>query len=314
MALAMKKTIFPLLTPNLQRIRLGFQHFSFLILMYGGRFGVHLGPAVPCFACPFVPGCGGYCYLMGLQGYIGLGMSALTWPAAWTALGWLAVFAILVAIFGKAWCGWICPFGLIQDWLSMLRKKLGLRERILPASTRGRLAYLRYGLLGYLVLVPPLVTAGVLPADFYLPFCNICPGKALLPLFARETKYLALNLDNAVTLGFSLALLTITGAMLVGMFFKERLFCLFCPLLALIYLLKPLTMAGLAKTPSSCVGCGSCSRACPMDIAKIEEDTADVQSGECLNCLRCMEACPSRGALNVKFLKLKLVSSSGGRP
>ncbi|MDR1162367.1 MAG: 4Fe-4S binding protein, partial [Candidatus Accumulibacter sp.] len=290
------------------------QHLSFFVLIYGGRFGIHLGSSVPCFACPFVPGCGGYCYLMGLQGYIGFGMRTLSTPALWTAFGWLVVFVVLVAVFGKAWCGWVCPFGLIQDWLTAVRKKLGVRERIVSASAQKKLTRLRYGLLLYLAVMPPLVTLGVLPEDFYLAFCNICPGKALLPLFAGETKYLGLNPDNAVTLGFSFALLFITGGTLVGMFFKERFFCLLCPLLALIHLLKPLTALGLVKTPSACTGCGSCARACPMDIETIEEDRADVQSDPCLQCCRCVKACPSREALNVEFFGTRIVSSSGGRP
>lgn len=58
----------------LTRARYLVQHLSFVVLMYGGRFGVNLGPALPCFACPYVAGCGGYCYLMGLQTYIGFGL------------------------------------------------------------------------------------------------------------------------------------------------------------------------------------------------------------------------------------------------
>ena len=268
---------------TVRNIRLGVQYFSFLALMYGGRVGLHLGPALPCFACPFVPGCGGFCYLMGLQGYIGFGMSAVTLAGLGAALGWLAVFIGLVAAFGKLWCGWVCPFGLLQDWLTALRRRLGLRERAIPAGWRGRMAAVKYGLLGYLALGPPLVTAGLLPSDFYLPFCGICPGKSLLPLFAGETKYLALNLDNAVTLGFSLALLAVTGGMLVGMFFKERFFCLVCPLLALIHLFKPLTALRLVKEPAACTGCGNCRRACPMDIEAVEKNDARVQTDECLN-------------------------------
>ena len=49
------------------RIRLICQHISFAILIYGGRFGIHLGNSLPCFACPFVSGCGGHCYLMIMQ-------------------------------------------------------------------------------------------------------------------------------------------------------------------------------------------------------------------------------------------------------
>jgi polyferredoxin len=297
---------------SVSRLRQGAQYFSFLILMYGGRIGLHLGPALPCFGCPFVPGCGGYCYLMGLQGYIGFGMNAaaLAGMGLWRALGWMLAFTVLVAIFGKTWCGWICPFGLVQDWLSALRKRLGVRERMISAPAREGLAYVKYGLLVYLVATPPLVTAGILPEDFYLPFCNICPGKSILPLFAGETRYLALNLDNAVTLGFSLALLIVTGVTLVGMFFKERFFCIFCPLLALIHLLKPLTALQLVKTPTACVGCGNCRRACPMDIEAVEKDSAKVQTGECLNCARCVESCPSSAALELKFVKVGLVTSS----
>ncbi|MDR1368446.1 MAG: 4Fe-4S binding protein [Candidatus Accumulibacter sp.] len=297
---------------KLQEIRWGFQHLSFLVLIYGGRFGIHLGSAVPCFACPFVPGCGGYCYLMGLQGYIGFGMRTLSTPALWAAFGWMVVFVILVAVFGKAWCGWACPFGLIQDWLSAIRKKLGVRERIVSPAAQKHLTRLRYALLLYLVFTPPLVTAGVLPEDFYLAFCNICPGKALLPLFVGETKYLGLNPDNAVTLGLSFTLLFITGGTLVGMFFKERFFCLLCPFLTLIHLLKPLTALGLVKTPNACTGCGSCAHACPMDIEALEEDRADVQHDTCIQCCQCMKACPSHDALNLDFFGVRIVSSSKG--
>lgn len=285
--------------------------------MYGGRLGINLGPALPCLACPYVAGCGGYCYLMGLQGYIGFGMSAAAVGGSLmlSALGWLALFILLVSVFGKAWCGWACPFGLVQDWLTAMRNKTGVRERQFSAKTKKRLAPIKYLLLGYLVLLPPLVTAGILPPDFSLPFCGICPGKSILPLFTLETRYLGLDLNNRVTYGFSIALLLITGLMLVGMFFKERFFCVFCPLLALIHLLKPLTVLRLVKEPAACTGCGNCRRACPMDIEAVyrERTGADVQTDECLDCLKCAEACPSEAALGLNFLGYRLFSSSRGK-
>jgi polyferredoxin len=290
------------------------QHAGFAVMIYGGRFGIHLGPALPCFACPFVPGCGGQCYLMGLQGFIGFGMgaSAALGIGLLRAIGWFALFAVLVALFGKLWCGWICPFGLIQDWLSALRRRMGVRERTIAYPTMRRLAWIKYALLAGIVVLPPLVTAGILREDFYLPFCGICPGKSILPLFAGETRYLALNYDNRVTLGFSLALTAITGATLVGMFLKDRFFCVFCPLLALIHILKPITALRLVKNPESCVGCGNCRRACPMEIEAVyrQRTREDAQNGECLDCAACAEACPSDEALSIKFFKLKLFGSS----
>jgi len=295
------------------RARLIVQHASFAILTYGGRIGIHLGPALPCFSCPYVSGCGGHCYLMGLQGYIGFGLGSGAFGVEGIrALGYFALFAVLVALLGKAWCGWICPFGLLQDWLTALRKKLGWRESHLMPQTMIRLGRLRYAILACLSVVPILVTAGLLHPDFYLPFCNICPAKAIMPLFAGDTKYLSLDITNTVTTVFSASLLVISGAMLVGMFFKDRFFCLFCPLLALIHLLKPLTALRLVKAPQLCRGCSTCRRVCPMDIEEVyrEKEKRDVQTEACLNCSRCVENCMTDRALGLRWLGLKLAESS----
>ncbi len=298
---------------SLHSARLITQHLSFLILLYGGRLGLDLGRALPCFACPYVSGCGGHCYLMGLQGYLGLNLAltAVNFQAVAAALIWLGVFILLVAALGKLWCGWVCPFGLVQDWLSALRRRLNIRASHFSAKLQSRINPIKYILLIYLLFAPLLVAAELLPPDFYLPFCGICPGKALLPLFIGNTQYLSLNLDNSVSLGFSIALIIVTGLSLAGSFFKARFFCHFCPLLALIQLLKPLTIFKLSKNPSQCPGCGSCRRHCPMDINRVfmEKTKADVQSGPCLNCGDCVAHCPSDGALSLKWLRPLYVSA-----
>ena len=296
------------------RLRAAVQHLGFIVFIYGGRFGIHMGPAIPCFACPYVRGCGGQCYLMGFQWTYGFGMTleALSGAPLVTALGWLLVFIILVATLGKTWCGWLCPFGLIQDWFSFLRRKFGIRERILTEKIKRILAPIKYVLLVYMIVIPPLITAKILHQDFNLPFCNICPGKSLLPLFEGNMQYLALNLSNVVTLTFSALLLVVTGAMLVGMFFKDRFFCIFCPLLAMIHLAKPLAALRLSKSTDACTGCGNCRRICPMDIAEVSEERRkpDVQTGECLNCASCVESCTSNDALRLRWFRFNLFSSS----
>jgi polyferredoxin len=277
--------------------------------------GLNLGQALPCFSCPFVgPGCAGSCYLIGLQGRIGFGMvlEDLTSAWVWHPIGQFLLFLFLLSLLGKAWCGWICPFGLVQDWLTLLRQKLAIREMVFTPAWKKGLAPIKYVLLGYLILVPPLVTAGILHDDFFRPFCNICPGRSIMPLFALNTSYLAINNNNDVFLGLSLTLLAVTGGLPVGMFFKERFFCVFCPMLALIHVLKPMTILGLIKEPRACIGCGNCQRACPMDVTEVhlEKVKPDVQTPECIDCASCVEACASDGALTLKFWKFKLFTSS----
>ena len=298
---------------NISRSRLIVQHLFFLVLTYGGRFGLFLGSALPCFSCPYVTGCAGHCYLMGLQGFIGLSLgSKIFGMAGLQALMYFVLFVLLVALLGKTWCGWICPFGLVQDWLAILRKKLKIRESVISPRMMAGLGWIKYALLACLVIMPLLITTGFFHPDFQLPFCNICPAKVIMPLFAGETRYLSLDLTNTITTAFSASLLVITGIMLVGMFFKDRFFCIFCPLLALIHLLKPLNILRLVKLPHSCIGCGACRRACPMDIEKVyrEKTKSDVQTASCINCGNCVEACASDRTLCLKWFGLKLVKSS----
>ncbi|MDR1546088.1 MAG: 4Fe-4S binding protein [Deltaproteobacteria bacterium] len=302
---------------RLTDLRLISRHVSFVTLMYGGRFGLQLGPALPCFSCPYVGGCAGNCYLMGLQGYIGLGakFAGLWSPEALRAAGWLAVFLALCLTLGKAWCGWVCPFGLLSDWLTFLRRKLGLRALQLSPRTLRGLGSVKYLLLAWLLIGPVLIRLGLLHPDFYLPFCQICPGKSLLPLFAGETRYLALDLTNPVTAGLSGALIVISAFMVAGMFWRERFFCLFCPMLAILHLLKPFYALKLLKNPSVCRGCAACRRVCPMEIEAVFLEKSprrvQVQPAECLGCGDCLAHCASGGGLEFRFLGRRLIASSG---
>jgi polyferredoxin len=250
---------------------------------------------------------------MGLQGYIGFGMSFAVLGGAFffKALLWMAVFVLLTAFLGKVWCGWICPFGLVQDWISALRRKLGVRKRSITPAVQKTLSPVKYIFLIVMAAVPPLVTARILRFDFSLPFCNICPGKAILPLFTGNTRYLSLNTENSVTIVLSALLLVFTGITLAGSFFRERFFCVFCPMLALINILKPLTMLRLVKEPRFCSGCANCRRSCGMDIEKVylERRKNDVQTGLCVDCFRCAESCPQDRALSVRCLGKKLFVS-----
>ncbi|MDR1535229.1 MAG: 4Fe-4S binding protein [Planctomycetota bacterium] len=300
------------MTPS--RARFLVKHLSFAVLVYGGRLGINLGTSLPCFACPYVAGCGGHCYLMRLQGGYGLGMSWEALTGAWGrgALGGLAVFLLLAVGLGKAWCGWICPFGTLSDWLGTARRALGLEESRLFRPGGRRLGWVKYALLIWLVGLPPLVTAGILHPDFHLPFCNICPGKALLPLFAGDFRQLALNFASPVTLALSLALTALTGAVLAGMFFRDRFFCLFCPLLAIQNLLRPFALLRLAKAPELCLGCGNCARNCPMEVEGVRgrERSGRVSDPDCQTCFQCLEACPADGPLRAEFLGFTLLASS----
>ncbi|MEN6568180.1 MAG: 4Fe-4S binding protein [Veillonellales bacterium] len=287
----------------------------FVLLTYGGRIGLNFGYSLPCFSCPFVHGCAGYCFLMALQGIgpwgFGYFAQLLTYRGFQLVL-WFFVFIILAILLSKLWCGWICPFGTLQDWLTQLRKKLGIREMEFSWKTRDRLKPIKYVLLSYLIIIPLLIAFAGLHSDFTLPFCQICPARPIMPLFVGQTRYFALDFTNTITLVFSVLSITIAAGTLIGCFFKDRFFCIFCPMLPLLQMFKKISFIRFEKSVHTCSGCGNCQRMCPMDIRDVhlEKVKQEVMSEDCLLCMKCIESCPEDSTLSTKFLNRNLFSSS----
>ncbi|MDR1041303.1 MAG: 4Fe-4S binding protein [Deltaproteobacteria bacterium] len=305
-------------------LRLIVQHLAFLVSTYGGGRGISLGAYVPCLSCPFIYSCSGFCYLLIFQRTLGTLLTPVIWLAGGDTgpLDWdnfigfwkgLLIFSLLVILLGKSWCGWLCPFGLVQDWITRLRRLLRVRESELSLRAKERISLIKYALLLLLVVALPVAAStGALPQEFLLAFCGICPAKAVMPLFGGDAQYLALDYSSGAALGFSIALLLVTGAILVASFVKDRFFCMICPMLALINLYRRLYVMRLVKSPPSCRGCGNCRRTCSMDNDTVyrERETAYVYDADCMGCFKCSEGCPSDGSLSVKFGPFSLFRSS----
>jgi polyferredoxin len=298
-----------------ERIRLIVQHASFLLFIYGGRLGIHLGDSIPCLACPYVSGCGGNCYLMVLQrSTVGFQVTFdyLFSAAALNIVYPFAVFLLFFLPLSKLWCGWLCPFCLFQDWITLLRKKLGIREMVLTRRIRNNVRSIKHVLLALLILIPLAIANFNLHPDWALPFCQICPAKPILPLFEGNLTNFHIDYTNTVTIGFTILSMILTAGLLVGMFFKERFFCMFCPMLGLMHLVKKLSPLRFEKDVATCTGCGNCERLCPVDIhaVHLEKSSKDVLTQDCLGCMTCAEACPGDDVLAFKWFNLKLFSSS----
>ncbi|MCP3940692.1 MAG: 4Fe-4S binding protein [Desulfobacteraceae bacterium] len=298
-----------------ESLRLFCQHISFLIMIYGGRLGIRLGNSLPCFTCPYVSGCAGHCYLMvlqrssvGFQTAFDIFFSGAVFNILWP----FAVFLLFFIPLSKLWCSWICPFCLVQDWISLVRKKFYIREMILTRKTRNNIKPVKYILLVLLITIPLAIANFNLHSDWALPFCQICPGKPILPLFQGNWSYFHINYTNGITMAFSFLSMVITGGMLVGMFFRERFFCMFCPMLALMHLLKAISPVRFEKKIHTCTGCGNCERSCPVDIPDVhlEKVKKNVLTQDCMGCMSCVEACPADHTLTFKWFGFRLFSSS----
>ncbi len=211
----------------------------------------------------------------------------LTVPLLGSAL--LPVMAAL--LFGRIWCGWMCPYHLLADVIAWLRSKIARRRGTetavdsLPVPASFRANIIRYGFL-----VVGTAAAGVIgiPVLNYVSAPGIVSTEAMI--FVKE---------RTVSLEFGfIALLLILELLLLPRFWCR----LFCPTGAFIALFRtPFTLRVRTriKTPrAACCKGNSCSGVCPMGLAPYREG-ADLL---CTNCGRCLDACRGEhGPGNLRF-------------
>ena len=228
-------------------------------------------PGLNCYSCP---GAVGACPLGSLQNALASSRSR----APFYALGMLMLFGLVL---GRVVCGFLCPFGLIQEWIHKLPVPKLRKGRVTRA-----LSYVKYVLLALLVVLIPLYYAA---QRFPLPaFCKyICPAGTLegaVTLLAHpENEGLFSMLGELFTGKFA-----ILAAVLAACAFVYRAFCrFFCPLGAIYGFFCRIALLGVKVDPDLCTNCGLCVRKCPMDVRRVGDH-------ECIHCGACIGECPTK--------------------
>lgn len=302
---------------NVSRFRTIIQIAFFILFVYGGYFFINAGQNLPTFSCPFNTGSPGTCFLIVVQHKL-----HITWEQLFSfrGLGFvtgLGSFVLFFILFNKAWCGYACPLGTVQDWITKIRKLTFTRFTRYDELSFKRLSKVKYIFLVLLILIPLGMSNSFfgLPKishDMSAPFCQVCPARMILPLFTGDTSQLFVDFTSTTTIIMSSLGILFMALFLVGSFFKKRFFCFFCPMSALQYLFSKIGVLRLVKDGSKCTKCGNCSRVCDVGITAIADDitSKNIVKDDCMMCFKCVEACPEKGALNVEFFNFKIFSST----
>lgn len=178
----------------------------------------------------------------------------------------IAAYALVsVLLIGRGvFCGWLCPFGALQELLGQVSRALGVPQWNPPVALEKRLWWGKY-----------LAAAAVL----VLVTTQIDPSGATLEIEPFKT---------AITSKFTRAwpFVVYAGALLAIGLFSERAYCRFlCPLGGLLATLDRLHLLNLLKRRPECGSpCHLCERACPV---RAIEPTGKIVTSECFQCLDC---------------------------
>lgn len=190
----------------------------------------------------------------------------------------LMILAFLLALlFGPVFCGWVCPFGSIQEWFGKLGRKIFKRRynHFIPEKIDTVLRYARYLVLAW-VLYMTATSAKLI-------FADIDPYFALFNFWSSE-----------VAIGG----LIVLGATLVGSLVVERPWCKYaCPYGAVLGVTNLFRVFKIRRVPGTCKLDGACDIACPMNIA-VSKKTI-IRDHQCISCMECTSEakCPAAGTV-----------------
>ena len=239
--------------------------------IYQGKGKTVCVPGLNCYSCPAASGA---CPIGSFQAVVGSSKFSFSYYIT----GFLILLGVLL---GRFICGFLCPFGWLQELLHKIPTKKLSTKKLKP------LTYLKYVILAVtVVLLPAIIVNDVGISDPF--FCKyLCPQGVLegaIPLSA-------VNAGIRAALGslFTWKLTVLLAVVVLSVLFF-RPFCKWiCPLGAFYALLNKVSLFQMKVDKNKCVSCGKCAGACKMDV----DVTKTPNHTECIRCGMCISACPT---------------------
>jgi NosR/NirI family nitrous oxide reductase transcriptional regulator len=230
--------------------------------------------------------------VVNLMALFGALVSGFSWQAflldPLTFILWFAVAAALLFWGRGAYCGWLCPFGALQEITNRIARALHVPQWTLPWGLHERLWPLKYmiflGLFG-------VSLASIEQAEH---LAEVEPFKtAIILKFMRAWPFVAY-----------------VAALLMAGLFVERFYCRYlCPLGAALAIPARLRMFDWLKRYKECGSpCQTCANQCPVQAI---HPTGEINPNECVNCLHCQVLYQSKTICPVVIKKMKRRETTG---
>ena len=228
-------------------------------------------PGLNCYSCP---GAIASCPLGALQ-------AALNERNIQVPFAVLGFFFLFGSLFGRFVCGWLCPFGLLQDLLHKI--PLFRKRKQLPYHT-----ILKYGkyvvLLGLVIIGSSFLFTGFAKTPAFCKY--LCPSGTFMGALPLLTVNEALRSGAGGLFYWKLGILLLLLVLSIKIY---RPFCQYlCPLGAIYGWFNRFSLVQIRWEKESCISCMACRKACPVDLPPEKISV----SPECIKCGKCISACP----------------------
>ncbi|HPN37285.1 MAG TPA: 4Fe-4S binding protein [Melioribacteraceae bacterium] len=234
---------------------------------------------------------------------------------SFVSIGFLLIL-LLTSIVGRVYCSTICPFGILQDIVSFVSKKINYKHKY---RFRIENKWLRYGMLLLTIATPFFVTMALV--NLLDPYSNF--GRIASQLFSPIYIFFN-NLVSSVfeifgsyavkpigykSIRFELLVFPLVMLLTVGYlaFRFGRLYCnTICPVGTLLGLVSKYSLFKIKLDDDKCKSCGKCEFVCKSEC--IDSKKKSVDFDRCVGCFNCLSVCPSKG-ITLKYDHKKTITS-----
>jgi polyferredoxin len=218
--------------------------------------------------------------LVSLKSWVSLGIFDTVHPAG------LVIFIAIMGtafIFGRPFCSWLCPVGLVSEGLWEGGKSLLGKNPRIPKVIDYSLMTIKYVIMIFFLKVILID----MPGEAAYAFSNAPYNKVV------DVKMLDFWIaPTSAVIKWTVALV------LLSIVFKNFWCRYICPYGALLGILGRFAPLRIKRHEDVCINCSLCTKNCPSFIDVENKDV--VTSVECIKCLTCIEKCPEPGALDIR--------------
>jgi polyferredoxin len=207
----------------------------------------------------------------------------LYWPLLWA----LAVI-VLTIILGRFFCGWVCPFGALHQFVGYIGNRRKTTAQKIRLNKYRKLQCIKYFILIFFLFMAAFPSLAVTLQTGLLdpiPLVTRSFNLLLLPIIDRAANFVSVTARFYE--GAWLILVIFLAAILLNLVIP-RFYCRFiCPLGALLAIISRFAIWRIGKKQTECSNCKLCDKACEGAC----EPSGKIRISECVLCFNCRDDC-----------------------